>query len=68
MISLEQRLARDIEEEYKRNVPFSQFQTSYFMYKRCVNTMFTLGEYTDVVLERKMDTLYLTKMKEECKK
>ena len=68
MDSLEVRLAKDIKEEYYRNAPFQQFQESYFMYKRCVNHMFTLNEHTDVVLERQMDTLYQTKYLKECKK
>ena len=68
MNSLEHRLAFDVEEEYKRNVPFEQFQQSYFMYKRCINHLFVLDEYTDLVLERKMDTLYMTRLSQEIKK
>ena len=68
MNDLEHRLVIDIEHEYKANAPFEQFQQSYFMYKRCVNTLFTLNKYYDVVLERKMDTLYQRKLLEQYKK
>ena len=65
MINLEVRLANDIKEEYKRNAPFEQFQLSYFMYKRCINQLFVLDEHTDPALERQMDTLYYSRMKQE---
>jgi len=62
---LEIRLAKDVQTEYDKNIPFEQFQKSYFNYKHHVYQNEQKNIHHNILLQRKIDTLYQRRVQRE---